>query len=370
MESHVSSRAALGFVAAETSTCDELARAAEFCAESGSTLVVSSRDAPAQVSALRKSSPKLSLIADGRAWHTRYATEDEPTLLDVGLPLFTLKEWTKSELRRSGATAVLTPTYLVKAGDRAALQSVLRATTGAADIAGLVTLVAIDAQALTTKNVDAFIEDLSGTPDRQLAFLFADKSTPMAKYDRVKGMRKVLKAFPGSWILGVDALVATDALAHGAGWAAVGASSSRRWPRRPGDVGGAPLAEGFLPGTFLRPLLAFRSPAIYADWYANSISPRCDTCDRNLDLFDSTPADKSLIIAHNLHSIADFVGELLDQPADQRARWLDQERVGAFLRHAQINSVAKKVEADMTLRALCELDDPHLRETVPAGRWK
>jgi hypothetical protein len=360
----------IGFAAAETSKCDELAVATRHCATTGAVLLVSSTNAAGQLAAIHDSTPGIITIADPRVWNGQYATEDAPTLIQDGLPLFTLEEWASSMLASSRATAVLTPSFCIKLGDRSALRAVLDATSSAATVVGLVTFIAIDARVLTSTHIAGFLADLATTPARRFAFLFADKRQPLANYDRLRGLRKVLAAFPGSWILGVDALAATDALAHGAGWVAVGASSSRRWPRRPGDTGGAPLAEGFLPGTFLRSLLEFRSPAIYADWYANALSPHCDTCGRNLDLFEPTPADKARIIGHNLHAVSDFASELMAQQESVRAGWLNNERVEAFLRHAALTSTAKRVEADYTLRYLCEIDDPMLRETMPAGRWK
>jgi hypothetical protein len=329
---------------------------------------VSSTDVVGQLAAIDKSMPGVFTIADPRIWHSRYATEGTPTLLEDGLPLLTLEEWTNSMLASSNATAVLTPSFCIKLGDRPALRAVLSATSAAATIRGLVTFIAIDACALAATHLADFLADMAATPARRFAFLFADKSKPLAHYDRLHGLRKVLKQFPGSWLLGVDALVATDAVAHGAGWVAVGASSGRRWPRRPGDTGGTPLAEGFLPGTFLRSILEFRSPAIYADWYANARSPRCEVCARNLDFFE--PSEKALIIAHNVHAISDFADEVVAQPESLRAAWLNQERVDAFLRHAELTSMAKRVEADHTLRYLCEIDDPLMRETTPAGQWK
>lgn len=359
----------VGFAAAETSKCDELAVSARHCAATGAVLLVSSTDAVGQLAGIHRSTPDIATIADPRIWHRRYATEETPTLLEDGLPLLTLREWSKSMLVTSKASAVLTPSFFIKLGDRPALRAMLDATSTAATIPGLITFVGIDARVLTSTRIGDFLTDLAATPARRFAFLFGDKDKPLAHYDRLQGLRKLLKKFPGSWILGVDALVATDAVAHGAGWVAVGASSGRRWPRRPDDKGGTPLAEGFLPGTFLRSILEFRSPAVYADWFANARSPRCDQCGRNLDSFEPTSSDKARIIAHNLHAISDFAGEVIAQPESARAAWLNQERVEALLRHAALTSMAKPIEADSTLRYLCEIDDPLMRETTPAGHW-
>jgi len=358
----------LGVVASETSTCNELAVATEHCTTTNTALMVSSTDAVREVASIRAAGCP-AVVVDTRHWHAATATEAAPTELHDGLPLYDLDEWATAALDASHATAILTPSRFVPLGQRQVLQAVL-AATAEATVPNLVTLVATDAAALDSRHLADFLDDLANTPARQLAFIFADKRTPLASYDRLRGLRTLLQRFPGSWIIGVDILTATDAIAHGAGWVAVGASSARRWPRRPGDTGGQPLAKGFLPGLFLRPVLDTRSPDVYADWYANSPSPFCDQCNRPLDLFEATDFDKPNIIRHNLHAARDLAAEITAQPADQRPGWLNQQRVEAFLRHASLSSQAAPVEADRTLRALCELDDPEMRETSPAGRWK
>ena len=82
-----------------------------------------------------------------------------------------------------------------------------------------------------------------------------------------------------------------------------------------------------------------------------------------------TPSDKALIIAHNMHAIHGFVRELTARPATGQATWLNEERVRALMRHTQLTSTGTLVDADLTLRCLCELDDPYMRETTRAGGW-
>lgn len=358
----------VGVVASETSTCNELAVATEHCTATNTALMVSSSEALNQVATIRAAGGPPTVV-DTRHWHAAVATEAVPTALHDGLPLYDLDEWATAALDASQATAILTPSRFVPLGNRAVLRAVL-AATAEITVPNLVTLIATDAAVLGSRYVTDFLDDLAGTPSRPLAFVFADKRTPLASYDRLRGLRALLSRFPGSWILGVDVLTATDALAHGAGWVAMGASSARRWPRRPGDSGGRPLSKGYLPGLFLRSVLDTRSPDVYADWYANSRSPHCDQCHRALDMFEATPTDKPNIIRHNLHAVRDLAAEITAQPAAQRPAWLNHERVEAFLRHASLTSRAAPVEADRTLRALCELDDPQMRETSPAGHWK
>jgi hypothetical protein len=358
---------ALGFVAAENSLCEELAVAARHCAATGSPLLVSSADAVSQIKTLRGQRPNLKFVADTRYWAGHVATPAEPA--ETSRMLFDLDVWTDSVLSDSHADRVLAPTGFIRLGDTPSLHAALTETTAAAHT-GLITFIATDADALTPRHLPDFLDTLSRGAPRHLAFLFAHKAKPLATYPRLNGLRKLLARFPGSDIYGVDVPAGTDAIAHGAGLVAIGASSGRRWPRRPGDTGGSPQAANFLPGTFLRELLEMRSPAVYADWYANSRSPQCQPCGRALDSYQPTPSDKESIIRHNMHAIHDVVVELTAVPAVDQAAWLNDQRVQALMRHTQLTSPGAIVDADLTLRRLCELDDPQMRETTRAGAWR
>lgn len=361
----------IGFVAAPTSSSGELQAAAKHCAATRGTLLVSSADAVKTARDIRRTSD-VSIILDVFGWRSAWASPDMPTALHegFGLAVQTPGEWAQGVLRMSGANAVLVPAYMVKAGDQASLSSLLE-TTATCATPELIDFVPTEAQALSRRHIAAFVDVLKRYPGRQRAFLFADRQEPLAKFDRIEGLRRLLAAFPDSLIVGVDALVGIDALAHGASWVGVGASSSRRWPKRPGDSGGGPLADGYLPGTWLRELLEMRSPSFYADWYANAPSPTCRRCDGPLDLFEPTWADKTAIIEHNLHGIRDFGQDMLEQPPVSRIEWLKRTRLRALQAHAELHAVMKKVEADRLLRRMCEVDDePNYRQTTPDGRWR
>lgn len=356
----------IGFVGSEKSLCDELGVAARHCARTDLLLAVSSSDAIQQCILLHQVNPNLGLIADTRHWASHIATVQEPS--EVSSQLIDLDTWADCTVGNSGAQHVLAPTGFVRLGDGASLAAVL-AELDQTSHPGLVRFVATDAETLTPRYLPDFLQVIDQSLHRPLAFLFADNKTPLANYARLSGLRTLLSRFPGSLIHGVDALVGSDAIAHSAAWVGIGASSGRRWPQRPGDNGGGPLAAGYLPGTFLRELLEMRSPAIYADWYANSRSPMCVTCRRPLDSYRPTASDKALIITHNVHAIHDFVLELTAHPSADQAAWLNGERIQALMRHTKLTSTGALVDADLTLRRLCELDDPHMRETTRAGGW-
>lgn len=358
---------AMGFVASETSTCDELTVAAAHCARSGQTLVVSSRKATAEAQVLIEAHPGLDVTLDSRAWTTARATPDFPTAISD--TLLDLDAWTDVTLEASGAQRLLAPGLFVALDDHASLREQLR-LFAAADHPGLVPFVATDAEVLRAKHLPDFIGVLQASSLDRFAFLFAYKKHPLAHYDRLHGLRQLLAAFPGCTLVGADVPAGTDAIVHGASWVGIGASSSRRMERRPGDGGGGAFSADYLPGAWMRELMEMRSPSIYADWYANSVTPTCPRCRRPLESYQPTPQDKTLLIAHNLHGITDFAAEIFAVAESERAGWLDNERVEAFLRHGRLTPAGAKINADETLRRLCELDDPHYRMTSPAGVWK
>jgi hypothetical protein len=356
----------MGYVASEKSLCSELNVAALHCAAAGLALTVSSTDAVQQCALLHGADPLLSLVADTRYWASHCASAQLPS--EVSTQLIDLDMWADFTLAASGATSVLAPSGFIRLGDTGALAAVL-AELDQASHPGLLGFLATDAATLGPGYLPDFLEAVGRSRRRPLVFLFAAKRKPLASYARLNGLRTLLSRFPGSHVHGVDPLAGTDAIAHGAAWVGIGASSSRRWPQRPEDNEGGPLAAGYLPGSFLRELLEMRSPVIYGEWYANSRAPACGKCPRPLASYRPTPSDKALIIAHNMHAIHDFTRELTAQPAAAQAAWLNEERVNALMRHAQLTPTASMVDADLTLRRLCELDDPRMRATTPAGGW-
>lgn len=355
----------LGFVASETSLCDELETSVAHCLQTGQMLVVHSSKAVELARDLSDQHPELKIMADTGAWRREPASESGP-LADVDT-LFGLDGWCSLNFPVDSGLSAYAPARFVPAEDRAARQELLAATRDLPP--NIQTLVPTDAAVLDAKRRDAFFDDLEDTAERPFTFVFADRANPMGHYQRLVGMRQLLKRHPGSGIVQVDPLVAADALAHGAGWVAVGASSSRRLPGRPSDPSGGRIAAGFLPGLFLLELLELRSPQIYADWFANARSPYCETCGRALDLFEPHTPDKAAIVAHNLHETTDHVDALLAQPLDQRAVWLNGRRLAAHARHMELNPALGDMKLNVTLRRLLELDDPALRTLSPAGIW-
>jgi hypothetical protein len=119
------------------------------------------------------------VVIDVGVWTTQVATSDSPTVLharDVLAPI-ALDSWA-SGLFEAGASAVLTPSKFVRAGDWGALRAVIAAGEET-NLPGLLTLVATDAAMLDSSCLHGFSAALSRA-SRPLALLFAAKSKPPA----------------------------------------------------------------------------------------------------------------------------------------------------------------------------------------------
>ena len=307
------------------------------------------------------------VVLDVGAWATQVATRSSPTLLHAQgtLTQISLDSWASS-LLGAGATAVLTPSKFVRAGNWAALRAVVAAGEETA-LPRVLTLVATDAAMLDSPCLPAFTRALSAA-SRPIALVFAAKNGPLARRGRAAALRKIMAVTPACLLLGVEPIAAADAFAYGASAAAIGVSGGLRRPRRPGDRGGGPDARDFVPGLFLRDLWEHRSPGTYADWYANSPSPTCRACGgRALDEFGSDNADKEAVLHHNVHAWLGVHSELSNVDPVSRHLMLVEERSDALAAHLTLRPAHVKVEADPVLRQLVELDDPHGRRTTPQG---
>ncbi|MFD9891556.1 hypothetical protein ACFWY9_19645 [Amycolatopsis sp. NPDC059027] len=319
---------------------------------------------------LRSAGYGAPIVVDVRSWADRFASVDAPTDLadDSGLlPAITLDEWADPVLR-AGATAVLTPSRFVRAGDWPALKAVLNAGEEAS-LPTIVTLVATDAAMLDPQYFATFVQ-LTSARRQPVGFVFASNQPPFNRRGRAAALRALTKAVPGSMLLGVDALVGLDAPVHGAHMSAIGITGGQRRPRRPGDNGGGGNARDWVPGLFLRDLWEQRSPSTYADWYANSRSPVCAACGgRALDSFGNSDDEKHAVLSHNVHAWLGVLTEMRQVADTERAGWLAEQRLGGFEAHAMLRPAGVRMEADLVLRQLVELDDPGRRRTTPDGAW-
>jgi hypothetical protein len=335
-------------------------------AHEASGIVVRGTHAAAVIRALPDVYRRQPIVVDLGAWTTETATPRDPFHLPSADGLFPVTlDSLAAGIVRDGVDALLTPSRFVEAGDWRSLRAVLK---GAAATArdDLVTHVACHAAMLSGHHRATFLRNLDEhAADRPLAFTFAGS---VGAHDRVRGLRELLAMYPGSLLVGTDALAGCDAAARG-GWAAIGVTGSLRRPTPPGKRGGG-FANGYVPGLFLRALWESRSPTTYADWYANSPSPRCALCGgRELDGFTNDAADKQAVLVHNVHAWLQVLDEIRSRSSLDAQAWLDADRRRALEEHLVLRPEASALEADRLLRALCEVDDLLGRKTDATGRW-
>jgi hypothetical protein len=307
-------------------------------------------------------------VFDAHAWRDAKATPERPTMLPAAGGLFDLglDDWAASVTNVRTCAAVLTPSLCVAAGDFAALAAVVR-FGAAATRSDVVTHVIADAEMLHEESFESFVEVVvAERQGRPLAFTFVHNKGPFDTIERAGAARRLWTTFPGAGLLATEPLMATDALTHGAGFASVGYISSLR---RPSQGGGGFNAAGFLPGTFLPELMEMRSPMVYLDWYTGLPSPTCSTCQRRLDVFGRTDAEKGVIGTHNVHAWLDLLDEVCraSTMSRQAARlhWL---RARSLSNHVVLRPAAGRVESSKPLRWLVEMDDPMGRRTTPQGQ--
>jgi hypothetical protein len=335
-----------------------------------SGLVVLGRDAATFAQWFRAHDAEQLLVVDVDDWSkAEEASAVAPVLpAEDGLfPIHDVDTWATSMIN-AGADVVLTRSLFVPLAAWEAVRAVLHAGASATR-PDVMTLVATDAGMLDRAHRSEFLRMLEReSGGRPLAFVFAGPNQPMAHRERIRGLRSLLDRHPGSLLVGVDVLTATDAITRGAG-AAIGITGTLRRPKRPKDPNGGSAAN-FVPGLFLRELWETRSPTIYADWYANKQGPTCTACGgRSMDSFTNDIEDKRQIRVHNIHAWLTVLDELRHQ-VDQAQRWLKAERLRALEAHAALRPLSGRFEADRLLRRLCELDDPEQRRTTTTGQWR
>ena len=215
-------------------------------------LVIRGRVCTGDLRRLRASGYTETVVLDAGLWPHTAASVATPMSRSAPVGLFcpTLDE-ALAPFVTNGADVALTPSLFVRDGDWAALAAVLRVGREATR-PDVMTLVATDAAMLGPQRRPRFVQILDADRGgRPLAFVFAAARNPLGMSERIGGLRALLRAFPGSLILGMDVLAGTDVIIHG-GAAAIGVISSMRRPTRPADPSRGPLARVGYPGCSCR----------------------------------------------------------------------------------------------------------------------
>lgn len=339
---------------------ESLPTALSAAAHSGIAVVMRDQSKAQQMRQALGSSRGATVIVDPGRWRHTAGTQSRPLDLPPdGLTTMSQASWASSYLGASSADAVFTPSLFVHAGDWAALQGLRDAlAVGLPRDGRVVGLIPTEASMLDPRRLTRFLAELAPLRKSRVGFVFTGGKEALANSDRVAALHTVLDQHPGAWLLGVDALIASDALCAGAGLVAVGIRSGMRWPETPGNAPNKGFAVGFRPGCFHRDLLTYRSPVVYGHWYLDSVPSACVVCGRPPTRHFPSEDDKNRILAHNVHAAARLCAEVMSLEPDQRHAWLSSERTEAADRYRELDRSQSEVDIDRTLVALIRRDLP------------
>ncbi|MBN7413094.1 hypothetical protein [Mycobacteroides abscessus] len=312
---------------------------------------------------------RSTVIVDPGHWRHKQGTPRRPLELptqglldrpDTRAGHIDLDTWAPNYLDNSGADVVFTPSRFVAAEDWGTLRALRRRLLALTPSDRVVGLIPTHARMLNPSVVSQFLTELEPMAHMPLGFVFTGGREALAKSNRVTGLQRVLSEHPGAWLLGVDALIGTDALCAGAAMVGIGIRSGMRWPAAPGDENKG-FARGGVPGRFHLDLLTYRSPITYGDWYLDSVPSSCHICGKQPHDYVPHPEAYNKIHEHNVHAAAAWCEELLEVHADKRLDWLSRERVEAADRYHELNHSRAAVIIDPTLVALVRRDNPGWR---------
>lgn len=293
---------------------------------------------------------------DAAAWRHRVATPALPTDLSPQgfLPGMTLTQWAAGY--PAGAT-LLSPSRFITRQNWGSLTALV-AELSADPVPRVIPLIATDQDMLKEGHVDRFLAYLEPLRGQPVALLFAANGAGMQSRACLAGLRRVLGQLHRVWLVGVQPLVALDAVAHGAERAYVGTRSTLRFPSPPGSKGFDPHAVRRIPGLLHPDLLEMRSPGVYADWYLTQHTPRCSVCRHPVDGYEPTPSSKLAVVRHNLHATSAVLADLDAEAAsvqDHRVA-AHRQRVAAAVAHLPLTPALPVSGFDPTLMNLLRLD--------------
>ncbi|MCK9925107.1 hypothetical protein MXD61_25105 [Frankia sp. AgPm24] len=252
------------------------------------------------------------LVVDPGRYAARFATAEAPFVYeneddglffpDSGLSLDVRLGLELDAQLAYGATVALTPTGYLRVGDRAALRAVVDVV---ADLDRRAIIVVIPAAVgwLVEPHLDFFTEVLA-TIRHPVALAFGGQFNPLDLRAAQANLRRLLTAVPGVAPWRTD-FAAFDGVAHGAPFAAIGASSGMRHLVPPDEKARTGQMGAVQPAVLIPRLLSFVGGGRIARLYANRQPPTCDCLEcagRALTRFDGS--DGEIQAAASRHNAA------------------------------------------------------------------
>lgn len=341
-------------------------------------LVLRGAGAAAGIRTLRDNAFDKALLLDPEGYAHGPATEDEPFLVDVQpdgqYTLFprTLEDELDAQ-RRAGATAALTPTGYLRAGDSDALRAAV-AAAARIDRDDVIFSVPLDVAWLTQEHIAHLIAVLARLRMPKAVFI-GGQFDPMRRYvHAVPNLRRVVSEAGDVAVLRTD-LTGFDAMSHGAFATSLGTGGSLRHIIPPGQSPRASRKDPS-PSVLVGDLMSFHKGSTLFERFANVRPPTCGcrACgSRALDTF-RVKADQIPAHAHTLCTWSSWIADLRAQPSlSDRALWW-RKRCAAAVAYADVLNIQTQQPDGFpvpdTLRAWAELPAWTSGATPTAGRTR
>ncbi|MFJ9846859.1 hypothetical protein ACIRYZ_41790 [Kitasatospora sp. NPDC101155] len=308
-----------------------------------SGLVISGPKALRKASELRNDDYAGVLIADPAFYEDGVATAREPYLSRTDeLPAADPLGQAVQEQLAVGATAALTPTGYLRAGDTAAVRAAVREVSAREDPRIVLTL-PIDVGWLRGDLVGRLIEELGVAPGMK-AVMLGGQLDPLASFpESLTGLAQVLAQVPRTALLRAD-LAAFGALARGAVFAGYGLSGRFRHVVPPGEPA---KSSGFAdsPAVLFPELMALFLGKTLARRFAATHAPVCECAACGRRPLDSFPTNRDVRPAaqHNTAVLMSWQRTLQTMAiGPDRQRWWQERCRAAVNRYPLVNAAIRQ----------------------------
>src|ERR1700722_18107004 len=294
-------------------------KAPSFLAADRSGLVLSGKGSNAMAAVVGRRS-NILVLSDPGAYLDQVATAEEPFALpDLAGALFGSDlDSLLSGQRQCHATAAVTPSCYVQAGDSAAFKALGRQ---ACQIERDDVIVAVPvALPWLTKSqyLPQLIAGLQRIPHPK-AVMFGAQKNPFDVVAAIPNFRRLLTETTNVGLWRADVLAAFDCLAHGGAFAVIGAGGSLRHLVPADEKPNANNPVVHTPAVLLPSMLRYSEGRFVADRYADIPAPRCScvVCNgASLNRFDSLSGEvRAIAHAHNAAVWTGWLTDLFDRGA-------------------------------------------------------
>lgn len=316
-----------------------------------SGLVLCGRGGNTRIDTISRHATNIPVLIDPGAYQDEVATADAPFSLpgDDGMLFGADLDTVLDGQRDSHATAAITPSRYVQAGDSAAFKALVHA---AGQIKRDDVIVAVPV-ALPWLTQEQYLRQLIAGLQRirhPKALMFGAQRNPFDDAAAIPNFRRLLAETTDVGLWRADVPAAFDCIAHGGAFATIGAGGSLRHLVPADEKPDANNPGVHTPAVLLPTMLRYSEARFIADKYANTLAPTCDCeiCDgASLGRFDSTNAEvRATAHAHNAAVWTGWLSNLFDQPNTiQRQRWWRSVCSAAIDAHDQENARIRQAGA-------------------------